>query len=365
MSASVCVFGTGDADSVRSRAVLDEFRRQGFQVHTACVPLKPLRSRDSMGLLAWLLTLLSLPWRYCLLAWRFLKSPQTDLILVPYPGHLDIHFARLLCHLKGRSQGRPKILLDFFIGLHETLVLDRQRLGRSHPLASLLQSLDRWALRGTDIVISDTPEHTQLWRQYWSRLQAIHMPVLAPPGFIPWPKVASSPSTGIKVLHIGTHIPLHGGGTIIEAARRLESEGFEFEMIGHGQERSKLQASAPGNVVFRAPIPLEQIPLEISRADIVLGIFGDSEKARVVVPHKVVQAMACAAVLVTAEHPAAARILTQAKEAILVPAKNPEALAQALQSLKAQRSRWRELSRATRQRYCALRWQQADLQSLI
>jgi glycosyltransferase involved in cell wall biosynthesis len=80
-------------------------------------------------------------------------------------------------------------------------------------------------------------------------------------------------------------------------------------------------------------VDYERLPEEISRAGCALGIFGTSAKAQRVIPNKVFQALACGAPVITADTPAARELLTHDETALLVPAGDPPALAEAVQRL--------------------------------
>ena len=67
----------------------------------------------------------------------------------------------------------------------------------------------------------------------------------------------------------------------------------------------------------------------MSRADIVLGIFGESVKTMRVIPNKAYEALAMSLPLVTADTPAIRELLDE-RSAVLVPAADPQAIADAL-----------------------------------
>jgi glycosyltransferase involved in cell wall biosynthesis len=77
-------------------------------------------------------------------------------------------------------------------------------------------------------------------------------------------------------------------------------------------------------------VPYELLDREIASSAMCLGIFGTSAKAARVVPNKVFQAMAVGRPIVTADTPAAREVLTDGEDAVLVPAGDPGALAEAM-----------------------------------
>jgi glycosyltransferase involved in cell wall biosynthesis len=75
----------------------------------------------------------------------------------------------------------------------------------------------------------------------------------------------------------------------------------------------------------------------IHRADICLGIFGDSEKAARVIPNKVFQILSTGTPLITRDSPAIRELLDpEMPGVLLVPPKQPDALVDALHSFMCQ-----------------------------
>jgi glycosyltransferase involved in cell wall biosynthesis len=161
---------------------------------------------------------------------------------------------------------------------------------------------------------------------------------------------------GIAVLFYGTMIPLQGVDTIIRAAKLLESDaGTRIEIIGDGQTLSSTRALAQAldvkNVTFTPAVPFSELPCRIRRADIVLGIFGETAKAIRVVPNKVYQAIAMGAAVVTRDSSAAGAVLTDGVSALLVPPADPMALSAAIRRLYDRDLRGR-LGFAAYERFC-------------
>jgi hypothetical protein len=62
-----------------------------------------------------------------------------------------------------------------------------------------------------------------------------------------------------------------------------------------------LNELAPANVETIERVPLEQLPNEIAAATICLGVFGTSDKAHWVAPHKVFECAAVGRPIITGE----------------------------------------------------------------
>jgi hypothetical protein len=73
------------------------------------------------------------------------------------------------------------------------------------------------------------------------------------------------------------------------------------------------------NVTFLSFIPVSQLPFHIQKADLVLGIFGDTEKSQRVVPNKVYEGLAMAKPVITGDSPASESLSFPANTCIPYP----------------------------------------------
>jgi glycosyltransferase involved in cell wall biosynthesis len=257
---------------------------------------------------------------------RLLRSslPDVDAVVVGYPGHLDLAAARRA------ARSRP-VVFNPLVSLSDTLVTDRRRFRAGSLPARLLTALDRRALRSADLVVADTAANAEFLRELGTLprervevcLVGAEERVFAP-GWAPADRAAA--------LFVGKLIPLHGLETILAAARLVPD--LPLRIVGSGQ-LDRLLAARPPNVEWVPWVPYQELPHELRRASCALGIFGTSEKARRVIPNKAFQALACGVPLVTADTPAARELLTDGRDALLVPPGDPDALASALERLTA------------------------------
>jgi glycosyltransferase involved in cell wall biosynthesis len=151
-------------------------------------------------------------------------------------------------------------------------------------------------------------------------------------------------SDAFRVVYFGQYIPLHGVRYVVEAAKLLEEhQDISFELVGDGQTYEEAAALAERlqvpNVTFRRAwlSPEDLITEHIAPADVCLGIFGDSPKARRVVPIKVFVGLALGKPVITGDSPAAREMLVDGEDAILCQMADPQALAQAILVLKRDR----------------------------
>jgi glycosyltransferase involved in cell wall biosynthesis len=313
----VLYFGTYARDYPRNAQVISCLRRAGVGVverHIGVWEGRRQSWRAGAGSLA----------RLAAAELRLLRRAPDDfdVLVVGYPGHLDLPAAKLA------ARKRP-VVFNPLVSLADTFVSDRRRFRHGSLAARALAAIDRRALRAADLVVADTNENAR------------HLASLAglPPERVAVCLVGAeerlfrpgwAPSEPFTCLFVGKLIPLHGVQTILAAARAAPE--LSIRLVGSGQLEPLLQ-DRPPNVEWVRWVEYERLPDELHRAACALGIFGTSDKARRVIPNKAFQALACGTPLVTADTPAARELLVDEKSALLVPPGDPEALAEALRRL--------------------------------
>jgi glycosyltransferase involved in cell wall biosynthesis len=252
---------------------------------------------------------------------RLLGRPaEGDAVLVGYPGHVDLPAARRA------ARGRP-VIFNPLVSLADTLVSDRGRFRAGSLRARMLEEVDRRAFRAADVVVSDTRTHAGFLSGLagHDRFEVCFVGAEDRLFHPPW-----EPAEPFVALFVGKLIPLQGVETIVAAARLAPD--VQFRLVGSGQLEPLLR-DAPANVERVPWVEYERLPDEQRRAGCALGIFGTSAKAGRVIPNKAFQALACGAPVVTADTPAARELLVDGESALLVPAGDPEALADAVRRL--------------------------------
>jgi glycosyltransferase involved in cell wall biosynthesis len=326
---TACLFGTYVRPHSANRLLRHALADSGLGVVECHEPLwEETRDKDRRYFGVPSLARLGVRWagaaRRLAARWRGLAAAAAEppLVVVGFGGQLDVLLARRVC--------RPRRGLVFapLVSLSETLVEDRRVFRPGGPAARALAAVDRATLGGADLVLADTAAHAE----YLRALGAAQVDVWylgAEPEFLR--PVAAEP-VARRVLFYGRFLPLHGLDTIVEAAERL-GDRARVVLIGSGPEHERIAARlAPGRaaVELRDDVPLAELPGELARAAVVLGVFGDGRKAAMVVPNKVYQAAAAGRPLVTRDGPALREVLRPDEDCLVCPPADPGALAAAI-----------------------------------
>ena len=326
-------FGTYDRTSPRNTQVVSCLRRAGVTVVE--------RHREVWGRHNWsvgLGQLARMARAEGALARR--KEDDADVVVVGYPGHFDMPAA------KRTARGRP-VVFNPLVSLHDTLVGDRGRFRPRSAAAGVLRAVDNGAFRGADLVVADTEAHAAFFRRTFGLPEervAVALVGADEPLFRPgW-----HPPEPFHVLFVGKLIPLHGLETILAAAALVPD--VPFRVVGDGQLADLLDRR-PANVEHVPWLPYPELPEAYHAAGCGLGVFGAGDKAARVIPNKVFQALACARPVITADTPAARELLTDGIDALLVPAGDPHALADAVRRVAEDDALAQRIARAGRETF--------------
>lgn len=215
-----------------------------------------------------------------------------------------------------------QLVVDHFVGLHETVVEDWATVRPGSLAARRLAAQDRLAARLADVCVTDTRPRAERLQELYGR------PVLAlPVGAPEWARPSTGSATrgdALRFLYYGNYLPLHGVPTIVEILAEVSrSRAVVAEFIGDGRDRSHVQemvreVGLGGAVRFIDSVPETALAEHIAAADVVFGVFGDSRKARDVVPNKVWQGLACGKTTVTGDGPAVRELVEVVGRQLLV-----------------------------------------------
>ncbi len=306
----VCAFGSFDRAFDRSWILLDALEEAGAEVVYCHFDLwAGHRHKTKL-----------FPWRWLLLGGRYLagmiaiarqfrRSPRADVMYVGYMGHVDLLFAAWL-----NRKRRSTLVFDPCISLYNTLVEDRRIVGEGGLVARLIRRLDEVPCRLADLVLSDTSAHGEYFEEVLGVPPAkIHRVFLG--AGRDWQRARWAPrgEGRFEVLFFAKFSPLHGLPVILDAAERLKAESIHFTFAGGGQLEDQVReavARSRSSAIEWIPwLEREALIEHMSHCHLMLGIFGDTTKAAMVIPNKVFQALAMGVPVVTRDSPAIRELL--------------------------------------------------------
>jgi glycosyltransferase involved in cell wall biosynthesis len=297
----------------RTRIVLKALEQQGIKV-VPCFP--PDRSFK----------------HYPKLLWRAMKAaPKVDLVLVGFYGQIILPLLRLLTW-------KP-ILFDMYITTYDTMVYDRAKAQPGSWKARLYGLSDWLSYHMAGHSVLETASHIEFFKKVFKvsgkKLSRIF---LAVDDLVIYPRPQQKNTQNFLVHFHGEYAPFHGIPYILHAAKLLEKEAIEFQIIGRGITYEADQKLARElqlrNVRFYDIVPYEELATMMARADVCLGIFGDNDRVLRVTTNKVVEAIAMARPLITTRNEPVQELLTHEQSAYLIERAKPQAIADAILKLR-------------------------------
>ena len=271
-------WGRFDAGYSRNRVYISLFKELGWDVDFFFVKVWP-RFGDVEAFLR-----------------RLGSRPRPDLVWVPVCRQRDILAACRWAHRRG-----IKVLFDPMISAWDKKVLEQRKWKADEPRAKKLHALEEKMMNTPDFVTWDTTCHVDFCEREFhvprERMRALltgtDETVFKP---VPDALPARKPGDPFRVLYHGAYLPLHGTEYIVEAARMTQDENIQWDFLGWGAYKAETEAKAAGirNVRFLDKVPYVKVPEVICAHDVVLGVFGTTEKASRVIGNKVYECMACA-----------------------------------------------------------------------
>jgi len=332
---AVAYFGTYDPGYPRNAVLITGLRELGVEVLEFQAPLPALTAaqmatpRGAARLAAGILE------AHARLFAQHRRQLLIDAVVVGYPGHFLVPFARMLAAFRG-----TRLVFDPLVSLWDTFAADRGLVAAGGWKSAAIRAVDRAAFALPSLVLADTWAHAAYYQAEFAlpRRKLAVVPV----GALPAPQAtgAARPlehGEPLTVFQYGKWSPLHGAETVLAAAELLRAEPYRFVLAGEGQLSGALRAEIARrkltNVEWLGALALPTLRAHTLAADVCLGVFGGSEKAARVVPNKVYDALACGRPVVTAGTPGARELLHDGEDAVLVPAADGAALATALRRL--------------------------------
>jgi glycosyltransferase involved in cell wall biosynthesis len=277
---TICYFGIYDSEYNRNKVIIEGLKANGVKIiHCQSCKNSFLKYFD-----------------------LFLKHKKIrnsyDVMIVGFPGWSMIIWARIIAP-------RKKIVFDVFTSLYDSAVFDRQTVKKGSAKARYYWLLDWLSCKLTDLILLDTNEHIKYFVKTFGIKKEKFLRIWVGSTMKPGKR---SEKDSVVVTFYGSDIPLQGIEYVIEATKLIKDNNIQFRIIG-SKIKNRFGDYKQGNVKFYDNVSYEELNQLYIESDIVLGVFGNTDKARRVIPNKVYDGLAVGRAIITADTEAVRELL--------------------------------------------------------
>lgn len=304
---TILYFGIYNPDFSRNKVYIAGLREEGITV---------IECRDtSPGIVKY--------WRL----WsKYRVSGAHDAVVVGYPGHVVVPFARLI--------SRKPIIADLLGSLADAESNSRD-LGQLRRLKNTL--IDWFAVRCADIILLESESQKAFFQDQFGSSGKYRVLYTGAEQTTFYCNSDLKQDSQL-VLFRGRLTPESGVTYILEAARLLKDEGIRVRIIGFGQllntVREIIARDGLTNVELIADLlPERELRRQMCEASISLGQFENNPRLTRTIPHKAYESLAMGIPYVSGDAPAIREIIRDNETGFLVPLADPRALAEKIRVL--------------------------------
>lgn len=308
----VCYFGIYDPDNTRNRELMTGLRENGVEVVECRIDPEE-------------------KFKYWKLFKKYRRIGQHDFMVVGFPGHPVVVLAKIIC--------RKPIVFDALVSLYDSDIIDRKNASRWSPEALKCWFLDWISCKLADRVLLDADEHIKYFVETFKiKKEKFRRILVGTDQNIFYPRESKKDTDKFLLIFQGTYIPLQGIEYIIRAAKLLEEKDVQLNIVGrlkgYGPAIKLSQEMDVKNVNFIDFMPQAQLAEQMAQADVCLGFFGDTPKAKRCGAFKVTEALAMGRPLLTADTPAMREFLRDREDCLFCRGADAQDLAEKVLELK-------------------------------
>jgi len=304
----ICYFGIYDPNFGRNKVYISGLKENGHEI---------IECRDiSPGILKF--------WRL----WRKHRKMVYDVMIVGYPGHIVVPFAKLI------SKG--PVIFDALATLYEGEVLSRGRYRRNPLMLLWIHVTDYLAVKSADLILVETNAQKDFFIKRFSLKQNKIVRVFTGADekvYFRDQSVLKQPQ--FTVVFRGKFLPEAGVEYILEAAKILETQNVKFLIIGNGFLEKKIKAKIDElKLLISQYLPSNELREKMLRCHVSLGQFGKHERLERTIPHKAFEALSLGLPYITGRAQGISELLTSGKDCLMVNCADGDDLADKILILK-------------------------------
>jgi len=233
----------------------------------------------------------------------------SDVVYVPALNvGVDILYEVLLARLFNKE-----VIIEYYVSVYDTVVLDRKMFSPSSMMAKLAMTYDQLLVKAADKVIFLNACEYNRYAEI-SKLSIDADKVRIIPLCIErrgkLTPVKQNPPGPFSMCWWGSYLPLHGLEKIIDSVKLLIDSGEDVRLYIFGnnpQKAEKYMKTVNGyglndQIVFNDEYSFSNGLLEpflLSNCQLAFGLFGESDKAKNVIPNKILDAVAMKCPIIT------------------------------------------------------------------
>jgi glycosyltransferase involved in cell wall biosynthesis len=250
---------------------------------------------------------------------------RPDLVWTPCFRQRDIRSAAAWAR-----KWQVSLVVDPLISAYEKEVFERKKWPPESKPAEKKRFYESALFAMADVVVADTPAHAEFFSQRLhvrpDRLCVLYVGAESDL-FSPRPQESLEPP--FEILFFGSFLQLQGADVIVKAAEMAPDLAARWVLLGDGELKAQIEKQAGGlpHIALEPWVRYDQLPGRVARAHILLGIFGTTLKADLVIPNKMFQAMAAGRPVITRNATAYPQPVRDSDVIGWVPPGDPAALA--------------------------------------
>jgi len=313
---TICYFGIYEPNYTRNRVNIQGLRENGVEVIECNSQEKGLKKHWDLFRKHWQL------------------RGKYDLMIVGFMGHAVMPIAWLVTRFP-----RKKLVFDAFISVYDSNIFDRKKHARYGFMAIKYWLIDWLSCNLADTVLMDAEAHAEyISKTFHVPRQKVKGLLVGCPDDVMYPRPQNKTESDFIVHFHGTYIPLQGTPYIIKAAKILDGKGVKFNIVGklstYTESINLAKQLGMKNVRFYDYMPYDKLAEFMANADMCLGAFGDTEKAKRMGIFKIIEAMAMKKPFITGNTVAMREFLTDRKDVLFCKIADSQDLADKIMELK-------------------------------
>jgi len=309
----ICYFGIYNSEWGRSRIYIKGLKENGVEI---------LECRDdSKGFLKY---------------WRLFNKhakirSSYDFMIVGYPGHAVVWFAKLL--------SKKKVVFDALCTMEEGVLISRQQYKYLSIKALYIKFIDWLAVKCADIVLVESEEQRKYFENKFGKSDKYKVVYTGADDSVFYKDENIKKKEKFTVVFRGKFLPEAGVKYIIETAKLLEDQNVDFIIIGNGWLEDNLKFKISNLKLKNLELITENLSYDELRkkmleCHISLGQFEDHERLKRTIPHKCFETLALGLPYITARTEPIAEILKDGESVLFVNPADPKDLAEKILYLK-------------------------------